>query len=403
MSTSNPTAAAPIPRRLPTFLSDPRARVLTFAAIVLVAGFWLLLRYPALMHKSDVVGERVASMTFASAIWSVAPDAPLWKVILAGAVNWLNTMKVGMSFGVLFGALLHTALRYYPLKVSENMTMNSIKGALVGMPMGICANCAVPTSCGVTRGNGRLEVVLGFLFSSPNFNPVVVMMTITALPLSMVLVKYGVLALMIVVGVPWLVRNVKPKTAESEAVVDEPLGTVSDHDARGIQAVIDSVKAAESAEAMPLQGPSSLSSGAASESMASVAPDLAKQFLNHVWMLLKPTIAIMLIASFAASTALALLPLDEMLANPSFLSLGAVSLISTLMPVPIALDVLFAGQLQATGTAPGYVMLFAMTLGTFSIVPAIYMWREISRKLSITLVGFFVVLGWALAWVYQAV
>ncbi|MBA3651606.1 MAG: hypothetical protein H0W66_09055 [Chthoniobacterales bacterium] len=95
-----------------------------------------------------------------------------------------------MTFGVLFGALLHTALRYYPLKVGKNLYLNSLKGALIGVPMGVCANCAVPAACGVTRGNGRVEVALGFLFSSPTFNPVVIAMTFSAFPLFMSITKY---------------------------------------------------------------------------------------------------------------------------------------------------------------------------------------------------------------------
>ncbi len=55
-------------------------------------------------------------------------------------------MKVGMTFGVLFGALLHTGLRYYPLRIGKNLYMNSMKGALVGVPGGVCANCAVPVA-----------------------------------------------------------------------------------------------------------------------------------------------------------------------------------------------------------------------------------------------------------------
>ena len=123
----------------------------------------------------------------------------MWLHILAATVNWLDSMKIGMSFGVLFGALLHTVLRYYPLKIGKSLYLNSLKGALVGVPMGVCANCAVPAACGVTRGHGRVEVALGFLFSSPNFNPVVVMMTFMALPLAMSLTKYAILALVIIV------------------------------------------------------------------------------------------------------------------------------------------------------------------------------------------------------------
>jgi hypothetical protein len=35
-----------------------------------------------------------------------------------------------------------------------------LKSALVGVPIAVCANCAVPTACGVTRGHGRVEVAL---------------------------------------------------------------------------------------------------------------------------------------------------------------------------------------------------------------------------------------------------
>ena len=42
--------------------------------------------------------------------------------------HWHDSMKIGMTFGVLFGALLHTVLRYYPLKVGKNLYLNSLRG-----------------------------------------------------------------------------------------------------------------------------------------------------------------------------------------------------------------------------------------------------------------------------------
>ena len=94
-------------------------------------------------------------MTYSSQVITVSADAPVWRQIIAAGVNWLAGMKVGMTFGVLFGALLHTTLRYYPLKVGKNLYLNSLKGALIGVPMGVCANCAVPAACGVTRGKAE--------------------------------------------------------------------------------------------------------------------------------------------------------------------------------------------------------------------------------------------------------
>jgi hypothetical protein len=183
-----------------------RPVIMVGAGLTLLGLFWFASRYPQLFSKAEHVGEAQPSMAYSRQLMTVAADAPGWLRILAATVNWLDSMKIGMTFGVLFGALLHTVLRYYPLKIGKNLYLNSLKGALVGVPMGVCANCAVPTACGVTRGNGRIEVALGFLFSSPNFNPVVVMMTFMALPLAMGLTKYGVLSCVTLFVVPSLIR-----------------------------------------------------------------------------------------------------------------------------------------------------------------------------------------------------
>src|SRR5262249_8978298 len=188
-----------------------RTVILSLWAVILLGVFWFGSRYPALFSKAAHVGQVLPSMAYGSELMHVRASAPFWERILSAAINWLDGMKIGMSFGVLFGALLHTYLRNYPLKIGKNLYLNSLKGALVGMPMGVCANCAVPAACGVTRGHGRIEVALGFLFSSPNFNPVVVMMRFMALPWTMSLTKSAVLLLVILVVVPgliwWLERD----------------------------------------------------------------------------------------------------------------------------------------------------------------------------------------------------
>jgi uncharacterized membrane protein YraQ (UPF0718 family) len=343
------------------------------ATVVLLGVFWFASRYPQLFSKAEHVGQAVPSMAYSSQLMSVAADAPVWLRIVAATINWLDSMKIGMTFGVLFGALLHTVLRYYPLKIGKNLYLNSLKGALVGVPGGVCANCAVPVACGVTRGNGRVEVALGFLFSSPNFNPVVVMMTFVALPLAMSVTKYAILLFVILVVVPsligWLER-------------DKPLPVFTATDEAAACAI-------EPAPQDPCQ-----------ERFLTVFSDLAKDFSKHVWMLLKPTITLMLLASVVSATVLVLIPWDSLLSAVTPLRMGLASLISTFMPVPIALDVMFAAQLQQQGVPAGYVMMFAMTLGVYSIIPSIYLWREVSKPLAVSLFVFFLVLGWVLGLVF---
>lgn len=343
-----------------------RPLIFIVATILLLGTFWFASRYPLLFSKAEHVGQVLPSMAFSSQLIILGDEAPIWQKILAAAVNWLDSMKIGMTFGVLFGALLHTVLAFYPLKIGRNLYLNSLKGALVGVPMGVCANCAVPAACGVTRGHGRVEVALGFLFSSPNFNPVVMMMTFTALPLSMSLTKYAILLLVIVVVVPGLIslleqaKPLKPFTMGDE----------------GMSCVVTR-PAAE-----------------CTERFGTVFNELAAAFGSHVWMLVKPTITIMLFASIVSAAMLTLIPWQSLLSDTTPSTLALVSLISVFMPVPIALDVMFAAQLQQQGVASGYVMLFAMTLGTYSIVPSIYLWREVSRRLAVVLFVFFAVVGW---------
>jgi uncharacterized membrane protein YraQ (UPF0718 family) len=344
-----------------------RPLILVTAGVVLLGLFWFASRYPQLFHKAGQVGKPVASMAYSGEVIHTATNAPIWQRILAGTVNWLASMKIGMTFGVLFGALLHTVLRYYPIQIGENLHLNSIKGALVGIPMGVCANCAVPAACGVTRGRGRVDVALGFLFSSPNFNPVVMMMTFTALPAAMSATKYAVLLLVIVVVVPSVIRWLER---------DKPLDilTVGDDGS------------------CPIPAPSPN----CDEPFLAALKELARDYARHAWMILKPTITIMLLMSVVSATVLTLVPWQSLLSEVTPLRMACASLLSVFMPVPIGLDVMFAAQLQQQGVAPGYVMLFAMTLGAYSIVPTIYLWREVSRRLAVILFAFFVLTGWLL-------
>ena len=121
-----------------------------YRPIILIAGlsvilgvFWIVSRYPQLMQKSTHLGDEMSSMANTGDRFKIAVDAPWYAKIGWGAINWLDTMKKGMTFGVLSGALLHTILRYYPLKIGQNLYLNSLKGALVGVPAGVCANCSV--------------------------------------------------------------------------------------------------------------------------------------------------------------------------------------------------------------------------------------------------------------------
>ncbi len=359
----------PVTRRPPGGLRCYyRPTVLVVAGLVLLGAFWFASRYPSLLGKYGHVHDPVASMAYGKGVFTVDPAAPVWERILATTGNWLDSMKIGMGFGVLLGGLLHTVLRYYPLKLGSNLHLNAVKGALVGVPAGVCANCSVPVACGVTRGNGRVEAALGFLFSSPNFNPVVVVMSFLALPVGVALAKYAVLLLVIGAAVPLLVRWAERGKAGGFA------------DAAGC--AVD------------------LSGGPCRQSFLEVLAELGRVYVRHVYELLRPTVVIMLTASVVSAAALVLVPWADLLATKTPGTVALVSLLSTAMPVPIALDVMFAGNLHAQGVATGYVATFALTLGTYSLIPSVYLWREVSKRLAVALFGLFWAIGFVVGMVF---
>ncbi len=345
-----------------------RPLILGLVGALLFYTFWFTSRYPSLFSKADHLakGDDVASMAWGSAKFVAGAAAPVWQQILYGALNWLDGMKVGMTFGVLFGALLHTILHYYPLRLGKNRYLNTIVGAIIGAPMGVCANCSVPAACGLTRGKGRAETALGFLFSSPNFNPVVLTMTFAALPLAVSLSKVAMLLLLILFVVPFTIQAIERR----EGLIPSPEPAALD------------LPAAPAAPDQPF---------------GAMFADLLKRYLGAAWGLARSTIALMILASLVASALLTLLPWNEILATATPLKLAFVALISTFMPVPIALDIMFAAQLGRQGISGSYVMLFALTLGTFSIVPVTWLWREVSPRLALTLFGFILGFGWLAA------
>jgi uncharacterized membrane protein YraQ (UPF0718 family) len=136
-----------------------------------------------------------------------------------------------------------------------------------------------------------------------------------------------------------------------------------------------------------------LTTAGCTEPLWQVFRELARDYGKNVWMLVKPTVTLMLLASVVSSALLAAIPWQSLLSEVTPLRVAFVSLVSTLMPVPMALDVMFAAQLREQGVAAGYVMLFAMTLGTYSIIPGVYLWREVSKPLAVSLFTFFMAVG----------
>lgn len=202
----------------------------------------------------------------------------------------------------------------------------------------------------------------------------VIAITFSLLPWYYGAVKYAVLLVVILVLVPRLIQYLESRGN---------LGKIK----QNIEPVACSLDFSGSSRERPLLA-----------SLREVLVDYGK----HLWMLFKPTISLMLLASVLASALLVLIPWKQFLASPSTGHVLLASFIGVMMPVPIALDVLFAGELHRTGINAGYTMMFLMTLGTYSLIPATYLWREVSRSLAVVLFMFFLITGAGIGLLFRA-
>lgn len=343
--------------------------LLAFAAAVL-ALFWFGSRYPSLFHKAESLGHHeVLSFIWTEQIMRLPANPGFIDRVIASIANWIWSMRIGMSFGLAMGALFHTLFQFYPPKLGGNLYLNTLKGIITGAPAGVCVNCAVPIACGITRGKANVESALSFMFSSPTLNFVVVSMIFAGLPAAYGIVQYSMIALVLLVLVPLIALVYKKSKPAQPELAD--------------------------ACSIPLDNKE------CDKSLLETAKEIGALYGKNLWHLIKSAVPLMFAAAVVSAVVMELLPLQAIFAHVSFAAIAGLALVTVLLPIPIALDVIVAQQLYAHGVPAPYVMLILTTLGTFSILPMSYLWTEVSKKLAVELYALFVILGITAAYVIQ--
>jgi uncharacterized membrane protein YraQ (UPF0718 family) len=368
MTYSFSQSASPVGRR-PFLIQDKELRcyypllvMLAMAAFILCM-FWFGSRYPQLFHKLEDLGHHeLASFIWNAELLKASTNAGFLEHWWVSFVNWIWSMRIGMSFGLALGALLHTLFEFYPPKFGSNIILNTLKGVAVGAPAAVCVNCAVPVACGITRGKANVEAALGFMFSSPTLNFIVVSMVFSGLPWYYGAIQYSLISLVLFVFVPLIVYL--SKRSEKDAELPETMQPCS----------------------LPLYKE-------CEETFLQSVKHVVKEYGKNLWKLIKTAVPFMLMAAVLSSLVMEILPLKAIFAEVNPLVLCGLTFITVLLPIPIALDVMTAQQLYAQQIPAPYVMLFLFTLGTYSFLPMSYLWTEVSKKLALALYGMFVLLG----------
>ncbi|MBD3664928.1 FG-GAP-like repeat-containing protein [Sulfitobacter aestuariivivens] len=309
--------------------------------IVLAYLFWTGSRYPALDEKAMMSGaiQLEDSLSFEAA-FPLTDDMTLLQRIFWSTLNWIDTNKKGMTFGVLFAASFLTVAPYLRRRSFRGGFANSFLGMVIGAPLGVCVNCAAPIAKGMYSAGLRAETTLSAMIASPTLNVVVLTMLFSILPFWMAVTKIVLSLAVILVAVPLICRMLPQVELPEEEIICN----------------------------ISPPGQETVQGARMGENPAFAVIAVAREYLRNLWYIVRLTVPLMLLAGLLGATAATLLP-QELITGLgySLFALVIIAVVGLFLPVPIAFDVVVTGALLSAGLAHGYVMALLFTLGTFSV------------------------------------
>ena len=223
----------------------------------------------------------------------------------------------------------------------------------------MCVNCATPIAQGIYAAGARLETALSALIASPTLNVIVLTMSFTILPWEIATAKLiGVFAML--ASLPLLVRYFSSAPADNTADKSSP----------------NRMNVATATFA------------GTHETYAAVAQGVAREYLGHLWYIVRLAVPLMLLAGVLGAVVVEVVPFDLFATRPASVGLIVLAaLVATLLPVPIAFDVIVVSALLAAGADVGLATAVLFALGIFSVYPALIIAKEVSVRLSAALAG----------------
>jgi len=350
-------------------LGNKRLFIIIAFSLALAINFWAGSRVPSLSDKASLGGALILEDPLGfEAVYPIDVNDPVLEKIFFTTVNWLSTNRQGMTFGILIAAAFMTILKLLGQRRFKSHFGNSLFGLFLGVPLGVCVNCAAPIARGLHESGARLETTLVTMISSPTLNIVVFTMLLSIMPLYMVVTKVVMTLIFLLVLVPLLARYVFQDTLVHESV-----------------GLIENIKppATQSASCeMPVDEPNWLDS----------IYWVFKKYIENLINIIKLTLPLMLLAGLLGSVAVTFLPWQEIVevfdVSEWYLVVAGVVFISAFglfLPVPIAFDIAIVSALLAAGVPPIYAMNLLFTLGIFSVYAFFILWDGISKKVAVTL------------------
>lgn len=355
--------------------------VITLLLLIgLALTFWLGSRYPTLNEKALMGGGAdMADLGFDKVI-AVDANAGTLERVFVVTLNWAETNKKGMTFGILFASTILTLISLIKQREFNKTWANTLLGVVIGAPLGVCVNCAAPIAKGMQSGGLRRETTLAAMISSPTLNVVILTMLFALFPWYIATIKVVVTLLFILIGIPLIARisgsffttggPIKPKRVLGEDLI------------------LNRFTVDYSEETMAIS------------SWLLASKWVIIHLLKNLWYIIKTTVPLMLLAGILGAIMITILPWNELVYLVSsggmikqFFLLILVAVFGILLPVPIAFDVIIAAILMAAGMPVHFVMALLFTLGVFSVYSFFVVSESMSWKLGALLLASLSFLG----------
>ncbi|PYS74617.1 MAG: hypothetical protein DMF69_01370 [Acidobacteria bacterium] len=293
----------------------------------------------------------------------------------------MYTNRKGMTFGVIFGAILMTMLPFLNGLNFKSRFANSVLGVVMGSPLGLCVNCSTPVAHGLYAAGARPETMLAAMVSSPTLNVIVLTMLFAMFPSWLAFLKIGTTAAFILIGIPLLTRWLNPPLAS------EQISNKTD--------LISHTVEQKLTDALCVESEDLCREADSKEGWPQAIRWLTINFTRNLWYLIKITVPLMILAGVLGAAMATLVPLDKLATLlpdgrlMSLVSMALLAIIGLLLPSPMTFDVILTAVLYNAGLPVKYVAVLLFTLGVFSVYPFMTLWRRMSRSIAI---GMFVTL-----------
>lgn len=205
------TAACEIIQTNQTF--QRRRIALVFLLGVLVV-FWAFSRYPDLIAEyvrasDNQLIERDVGVLSKDAMLITHNMTGPFEMFWRASLDWIDTNKIGMTFGFLFAAGI-LLLFEQSILIRQYATRSGIQGIfsglLLGMPLGVCTNCATPVALGLNKSGVSDDASFTTLIASPSLNPIGIGIIFYMFPYEVGLLRIGVLLAFLFLLLPVLTR-----------------------------------------------------------------------------------------------------------------------------------------------------------------------------------------------------